>query len=851
MGMIIEDQNTDSPLKSIRKTLFFIGGFSQIAQVIIFREIMAASHGTELMFGIILGSWLLWTAFGAITGGILARRDDDGKDFTALKWLAVTALLSGPLLVGQILLVRYGALLHAGVPGQILSLGNACLMAFICTLPFAFLCGFQFTIALRGAPRFELSALYRTESWGAAAGGLLVSLILIELGPPIQISLITGAVFSIFIFFHTCRKIFLFKYQHILAPVTVLIVLALSSFPLDRWSQEARWERVLPGFKLKNIHDSRHGQIVTVERENSGQISVFLNGGWIASMEKDASDTCYHQLAAVICTQHPKPTRALMIGGALGRLPEQFLNHGIESLYVVELDPQFFKIASESGMMHSDNRRLKFISGDGRRVVSNTPDESFDLVVVLSSEPDNLLANRFCTKEFFTQTERILTENGVLCVVLPAFGASAEYVSSLLAKRTGAVLKAVDYVFPETLAAPISGHLIVAGKKREQITVDPDVLEKRLLLRPNAYPVIDIEENGMKKKIKTVDEAFLSEYFNVIFGGVLAKKASFMEEKTNQPVIEKFERIIRNCEVKPNLDNHPRAVLYSLALWKQITDTKDFSKSNKKSGHVFDEIKPWDDSENDNILKDSKLPESIESVRLHHVILPLLLLLFFTLIISGVSIIKPVCVSKQDVPFAMRYSILLCAFASGVFGMVSEVALMTLYQNVSGYVYAQAGIIIALFMAGIATGSYISDSSNAESRFRLFKDPIKALAAILIMTAGLCLVLTGLIRATDALRSWPGVGLIFGLLIFIAGILVGSAFVLFGECLPKWRKGRPGAWFYASDLLGACAGAVCTSTFLIPAFGMIRTLQFTAFLLFIAVIGMIPLWRQKAGSVMP
>ncbi len=179
--------------------------------------------------------------------------------------------------------------------------------------------------------------------------------------------------------------------------------------------------------------------------------------------------------------------------------------------------------------------------------------------------------------------------------------------------------------------------------------------------------------------------------------------------------------------------------------------------------------------------------------------------------------------------------------------MVSEVTLMTLYQNVSGYVYAQAGIIIALFMAGIATGSYISDSSNAESRFRLFKNPIKALATILIMTAGLCLALTWLIRATDVLRSLPGVGLIFGLMIFIAGILVGSAFVLFGECLPKWRKGRPGAWFYAADLLGACAGAVCTSTFLIPAFGMIRTLQLTAFLLFIAVAGMIPLWRQKAG----
>ena len=120
-------------------------------------------------------------------------------------------------------------------------------------------------------------------------------------------------------------------------------------------------------------------------------------------------------------------------------------------------------------MMHSGNKRLKFISDDGRKVVSNTPDESFDLIVVLSSEPDNLLANRFCTKEFFTQAERILTENGVLSIVLPAFGASAEYVSSLLAKRTAAVLKAVDYVFPETLAAPISGHLLIAGKKKDEM----------------------------------------------------------------------------------------------------------------------------------------------------------------------------------------------------------------------------------------------------------------------------------------------------------------------------------------------------------------------------------------------
>ena len=42
--------------------MFLVGAFAQTGQIIMFREVMALFHGTELLFGSLLGSSVIWTS---------------------------------------------------------------------------------------------------------------------------------------------------------------------------------------------------------------------------------------------------------------------------------------------------------------------------------------------------------------------------------------------------------------------------------------------------------------------------------------------------------------------------------------------------------------------------------------------------------------------------------------------------------------------------------------------------------------------------------------------------------------------------------------------------------------------
>ena len=63
----------------------------------------------------------------------------------------------------------------------------------------------------------------------------------------------------------------------------------------------------------------------------------------------------------------------------------------------------------------SDNPNLELIIGDGIDYVRNTPDNSFDVVIVDSTDPvPDSVGEVLFTEEFYSHVKRILTSNGVL-----------------------------------------------------------------------------------------------------------------------------------------------------------------------------------------------------------------------------------------------------------------------------------------------------------------------------------------------------------------------------------------------------------------------------------------------------
>jgi len=167
-----------------------------------------------------------------------------------------------------------------------------------------------------------------------------------------------------------------------------------------------------------------------------------------------------------------------------------------------------------------------------------------------------------------------------------------------------------------------------------------------------------------------------------------------------------------------------------------------------------------------------------------------------------------------------------CVAATGFTLMALQIFLLLGFQAVYGYVYAELAILIGLFMAGIALGSWLAMRSNnssdagAEHRWRLTEAQL-----LLALAAPALLIVVSLIGSfASTAATWIAAQVIFPALAALAGMLGGYQFVVAAGIFLRGRGERSGLGvLYAIDLLGGCVGALALSTFLIPVFGFWRT----------------------------
>jgi len=180
--------------------------------------------------------------------------------------------------------------------------------------------------------------------------------------------------------------------------------------------------------------------------------------------------------------------------------------------------------------------------------------------------------------------------------------------------------------------------------------------------------------------------------------------------------------------------------------------------------------------------------------------------------------------------------------AVGLAGMTMEVCLIFALQVINGHVYAQVGALIAVFMAGLAVGTW----SQARAMERGGLAPRRWVAWLVagsIVTAVVAVVLARLggVRGTSTLLSTG----VIGLLMAAGGAVVGAVFPLAVGLL----GGSPGAAgsVYAADLAGAALGGCVTAVIALPLLGLAGTCDAAALLVAAsAVIGAIGLRARRA-----
>jgi spermidine synthase len=164
-------------------------------------------------------------------------------------------------------------------------------------------------------------------------------------------------------------------------------------------------------------------------------------------------------------------------------------------------------------------------------------------------------------------------------------------------------------------------------------------------------------------------------------------------------------------------------------------------------------------------------------------------------------------------------------FASGFAASTLEVVLLLAFQVLCGSVYHQVGVIVTVFMAGLALGAWIA---NRPSDFGLRS--LSVLAFLIAAYAALLPLLLPLLnRMGGSTASLAMVKAIIALLTLTLAVLVGMQFPLANR-LEFDGTAAGAARLYTADFVGACLGALLACTLLIPLIGVTGVCLLTALL---------------------
>jgi len=431
----------------VRPVLALIGFTAAIAQIVLMRELMVVFCGNEISLGLMLGSWLFWTAAGSAMAG---RLGEPRRLMAGLEALVAMALPA------TILAVRASKGVLEAVPGESLGpgpmlLGSLATLSLFCVVSGAlFAAGSRLYADQAATSTGEATgSVYLLEALGSAAGGILAGLVLVRFVAPLEIALGLGllnllAAAGLVIRARLARG----AAMGALAGVAVLLALPFGLPRLETVSLERFWR----GFRLVATRNSVYGNLAVVR--TGGASSLYENGLNLFNVpDPAAAEEAVHYALL----EHPSPRSLLLIGGGVNGSLAQALKHAsLERIDYVELDPailDLFPIPADP--------RVRVHVTDGRLFLKTTA-STFDVIIVNLPDPQTAQLNRFYTLEFFREAARKLTGSGILALRLTA---SEDYISPELAAFLRSIHKTLRAVFPEVTAIPgETVHFFAAGR---------------------------------------------------------------------------------------------------------------------------------------------------------------------------------------------------------------------------------------------------------------------------------------------------------------------------------------------------------------------------------------------------
>ncbi len=740
---------------SLKISLLTMGASGIVAQVVLLRELLVSFLGNELTLGVILANWLLLEALGSFLVGKTVERVE--KKLEVFVFLQIFFSIALPF---SIYLCRIFKNFLLVTPGEGLGFIAIFYSSFLILLPVSVSHGALFTYGsklyaqIEGREAPSIGKVYLLETLGSIIGGLLITFLLIR-------------------FFHTFDIAFLVSLlnalisAHLLWPVHQPLIpsKALSSFvcllyaflflflllsPLSNRIHRSSLHQQWRGLTVIHNANSIYGNITVTQR---GEQYTFFTDG-IPSITTPVPDVAsIEDLVHFSMLFHERPTSVLILSGGAGGMIHEILKYPVSRVDYVELDPLLLTLVQKypTPLTQSElsDPKVKIHHTDGRLFLQRTR-ESYDLIFIGLSSPQELQTNRLFSREFFSMARKKIKPGGILVFTLPG---SLTYISPELKNLNGCILDTLKMIFPFVRVIPGETNLYFGSDSDALIQATPQDLLKRL------------EERRVRTNLFT---------------------RGYIEYRLHERWQRWYETSMERRKVRINSDFQPLAVFFSLSYWTAL-----FSPSLSPLFGWFAGL----------TLKGA-----------------LSLVLLITVLLTLLFIKKPHLSSR-----AYPYAILTSGFAD----MILDLAILFTFQTLFGYLYHQIGLLITVFMAGIAVGSYgitrYLDRIRKEFQIFLASELLLILFAILLPS-----VLTLPARHLERPIVYASLYGAFLCMSLFCGILVGFQFPLAAKLHLNTRSGKgrvahTAGLLYGADLLGGFCGGLLGGVLLLPVLGLNQT----------------------------
>jgi spermidine synthase len=769
-----------------------LGVVSQIGQVLFLRELLMVFQGSELSIGLILASWLVWVAVGSYLGANLVEQVN--RPLLLLSLSAAAIMLMLPL---SILLMRGLRGFFIDLPGTYLSLGEMSIACFILMAPVCLFLGAQFVLLSRvwrerdqAEDTSAAGKTYVGEALGNMFGGLLFTFLIVQHLNSFQTAILVAALMPASILFlggmmatrHNRFRIFLIG----------LLTVVVFTFPflrvLDDWAYELQWRYFIPQHQLVETHQSKHGTISVLQREDqfnfyqSGHL-VFSTAGpqaeYIGLEEQEAVVFAHFSMV-----QHENPESILLIGGGLRGVLSEIIKHPVSKVDYIELDEvlttaaiPYISAKTEAALA---DPRVRLIHTDGRIFVKSAQ-VKYDMILVDVPDPATAVLNRYYTREFFNEASELLHSDGVFVI---AAMSTSDLRGLAIANRNTSLYHTLASVFERVLPAGERFMFYFASQTHDQISIDADLLQRRYLEREIQAEGFSAQhyhsllpESQLRRVNWIVRNHGRSQYAHLEGPAGIPLVVDTIKEQERAegklPLVE--ERYFINSDFKPI------AYYYTIMYLDDLTRGGD--------NHTLKwllQIQLW-------------------------WILPIFgfpLLMVMLLRVKAGSSEK-----NHDTYLAVLFTV----FTTGFSTMVLMVALLFSFQSIYGFVYEMVGLIVAFFMGGLALGAYITN------RYVKLKANLNTLAVIQLIIGLTAALIAIVVPSAAAVHSSMLVFGIFSGITFMAGLINGVDFPLTLACCMtlKKRAEKSTGMVYGVELLGACLGAALASVVVAPILGIV------------------------------